>query len=101
MNNLHTTNYGHADSAVNSQKTVSFFCAAPNARRVDLEGDFNNWMPSPMIRSVDGWWIAQVELCRGHHLYRFLLDGRPILDLSAHGTGCNEEGERVSLIEVS
>lgn len=95
------THCGRSDSAVNSQKSISFLCAAPQARSVELEGDFNNWMPSPMVRSVDGWWVAQVELCRGLHLYRFLLDGRPMLDLSAHGIACNEEGEKVSLIEVS
>ena len=88
-------------SAHNSHKPVSFFCAAPSAKTVELAGDFNDWQPLPMTRSVDGWWMAQVELCHGHHQYQFLVDGRPMLDPRATGIVRNERNERVSLIAVS
>lgn len=80
---------------------VSFYCAAPNAKTVDLVGDFNHWHPFPMTRSVDGWWHARVELPHGHHQYRFLVDGKPMLDPHATGIVRDEHGDRVSLIAVS
>ena len=88
-------------SAQYSHKPVSFFCAAPNAKLVELVGDFNHWQPFPMERSVDGWWLTRLELCHGHHRYRFLVDGQPTLDLHATGIVRDEHDERVSLIAVS
>jgi len=88
-------------SARNSHKPVNFYCAAPNAKLVALAGDFNHWHPLPMQRTVDGWWLAQVQLGHGHHQYRFLVDGRPTLDPHATGTVYDEHGERASLMAVS
>jgi 1,4-alpha-glucan branching enzyme len=68
---------------------------------VDLVGDFNQWHPLPMQRSVDGWWFAQVQLDHGHHQYRFLVDGRPMLDPQAADIVRDEADERASLMAVS
>jgi 1,4-alpha-glucan branching enzyme len=87
--------------AQNTYKPVNFYCAAPNAKSVELVGDFNHWHPLPMERSLDGWWIAQVQLCHGHHQYRFLVDGKPMLDPHATGVVRDEHDEKVSLIAVS
>jgi len=54
-----------------------------------------------MRRRVDGWWFIEVQLTRGHHLYRFLVDGKPVLDPQGAGIARNERNERVSLIAVS
>lgn len=86
-------------TAHSSQLPVNFLCAAPQACRVELEGDFNNWQPLPMERTLDGWWIAHVELERGYHRYRFLLDGRPMLDPQADIIAPAED-EQCSLILV-
>ncbi len=84
-----------------THRPVNFFCAAPNARQVELVGDFNHWRPFPMQRTLDGWWSANVELTHGHHLYRFLVDGQPFLDPRAAGIARDEQGERASLVAVS
>ena len=88
-------------SANNSTKPINFYCAAPHANLVELAGDFNHWHPLSMQRSVDGWWLAQVHLCHGHHQYRFLVDGKPMLDPHATGVVRDEHGEQVSLLAVS
>lgn len=99
------TTSNHLGSALYSAKgqlrPVNFYCAAPHARRVELAGDFSHWNPLLMQRSVDGWWLAQVELCHGHHQYLFLVDGKPMLDPHATGITRNEEGDQVSLVAVS
>ena len=102
---LHMNITQHGDnerySAHSSHRPVNFLCAAPHARSVELVGDFNHWHPFPMSRLVDGWWQAQVELCHGHHQYRFLVDGQPMLDPRATGVVRDEHDERFSLVAVS
>lgn len=90
-------------SAKDNVKPVNFYCAAPNAKHVCLVGDFNNWSPAaaPMERRFDGWWFLQVLLPHGHHRYRFLVDGKPVLDPKASGVTFDERKERVSLVAVS
>ena len=105
MNHLHmnTTQHSYIErySAHHSHKPFNFYCAAPQAKTVELVGDFNHWQPLPMTRSVDGWWLARVELCHGQHQYRFLVDGQPMLDPHAAGIVRDEHDERASLITVS
>jgi len=84
-----------------THKPVNFFCAAPNAHHVELAGDFNHWHPYPMQRSLDGWWLAHIDLTHGHHQYRFLVDGVPTLDPQASGIVRDERGEKASLVAVS
>jgi 1,4-alpha-glucan branching enzyme len=101
MNTMHEKTGEGIYSAHNSLKPVNFYCAASHARLVEFVGDFNQWHPLPMQRSLDGWWFAQIELCHGHHQYRFLVDGQPMLDPRATGVARDEQGEKVSLIAVS
>jgi 1,4-alpha-glucan branching enzyme len=90
-------------SAKNMSKPITFVCLAPSAKEVYLTGQFNGWDPQaqPMRRQPDGAWFVQVALHHGHHQYRFLVDGKPMLDPRANGTARDEQGERASLIAVS
>ena len=90
-------------SAKNMYKPVNFVCVAPAAKEVCLTGEFNGWNPADhrMQRQPDGAWLLQIPLNHGHHQYRFLVDGKPVLDPRAHGIARNRQGERVSLIAVS
>lgn len=59
------------------QKTPSISCKAPDARLVFLAGTFNNWdaNATPMERSKDGEWSAQLELAPGRYEFKFIVDG--------------------------
>ena len=93
----------HRYSARRMAKPVNFFCFAPEAQRVSVVGDFNDWHPEahPMERQPDGGWVRQVPLHHGHHLYQFLVDGVPVLDPRAQGVGRNARHDRASLLAVS
>jgi 1,4-alpha-glucan branching enzyme len=84
-------------------KPVNFVCLAPDAHKVSLVGDFNDWHPDvmPMKKQVDGSWSIQITLGHGHHHYQFLVDGKATLDPRAQGIARNEANEKVSLIAVS
>ncbi len=53
-----------------------------------------------MQRRDDGWWFIQIMLPHGHHQYRFLVDGMPVLDPRAMGKGRNLLNEEVSVVAV-
>ncbi len=84
-------------------RAVNFICHAPQAKVVNLVGDFNHWNPSanPMKQMPDRSWLLTLELKHGHHRYAFLVDGVLTLDPQAQGITRNDKGERVSLIPVS
>jgi 1,4-alpha-glucan branching enzyme len=90
-------------SAKKMAKPVNFIHSAPDAQRVCLAGDFNDWNPAAclMKKQPDGNWLVQIHLTHGHHHYLFLVDGKPVLDPAAQGTARNERDEKVSLISVS
>jgi 1,4-alpha-glucan branching enzyme len=94
---------GNRYTAQQTIHQVNFSCVAPGAKQVCLTGDFNHWNPSanPMNRMPDGGWVLSLPLHHGHHLYYFLIDGRPTLDPLSMGVARNERGETVSLIAVS
>ena len=77
-----------------------FYHNAPQAKSVELAGDFNHWKPFPMERRGDGWWFIQVMLGPGHHQYRFLVDGKPVLDSRAMGVVRNGPNGEASVIAV-
>lgn len=101
MNTMHDKANNWINSANNSIKPVNFYCSAQGAKTVQLAGEFNCWHPILMAQREDWWWFIQIWLPHGHHQYRFLVDGKPMLDMHASGVARDEHGEPVSLIAVS
>lgn len=82
---------------------VSFICAAPQATRVTVVGDFNQWNPdaNPMVKEFDGSWQLSIPLRHGHHQYAFWVDGVLQVDPRGQGVSRNAKNERVSILAVS
>lgn len=52
-----------------------------NAKNVFLAGDFNNWSPDGFAMKREGdEWVLKVHLSFGKHLYKFIIDGKWIID---------------------
>ncbi len=52
-----------------------------DAKKVFIAGDFNNWSPDTYPLSKTGnEWIINMHLNEGKHLYKFIVDGKWILD---------------------
>lgn len=77
--------------AGSSRKTNMFFIIDPNftfrlkgfadAKNVVLAGDFNNWSPEAYTMKHEGdEWVLKVHLSPGKHLYKFVVDGKWIMD---------------------
>lgn len=67
-----------AVEGVDSLYPVQFVLVAPEAARVSLVGDFNDWdaAVTPLRRSAAGGiWTTVVPLRSGRYLYAFVVDG--------------------------
>jgi len=69
-----------------SDTVVKFVVVAPEASKVRLVGDFNEWSDTktPMVRVANsGVWTVTLPLTAGRHLYAYLVDGQWVNDPSA------------------
>jgi len=59
-------------------RNTEFRMEAPEAKAVQLAGDFTEWEKSPldMVQSYDGTWFTIVPLLPGTYSYRFIVDGQ-------------------------
>jgi hypothetical protein len=48
---------------------------APSAKRVEIAGDFNQWVPTNLEPAPAGWWTVALELPPGNYQMNFRLDG--------------------------
>ena len=81
---------------------VIFTASYPQAKTVQIAGDFNNWQPAktPMTKAGDGTWQASISLAKGTHRYRFVVDGRWQHDPHNNMTEPNPYGELNSVLKV-
>lgn len=87
-----------------ASSTVKFVLMAPEAGRVSLVGDFNQWDPAatPLVRDgQNGTWTAFVPLSPGLHTYSFVLDGRHfVADPTAPMAADDGYGHKSSVVIV-
>lgn len=60
------------------RQKVAFSLSAPEAKRVAVLGDFNEWSDTkhPMKKNENGDWQKIAMLPAGRYEYRFLVDGK-------------------------
>jgi 1,4-alpha-glucan branching enzyme len=80
---------------------VEFRINAEGARSVCVAGTFNNWDPSktPLRRNGNAW-QTKIALPKGRHEYRFVVDGKWMIDPAAQDSAPNPYGERNSVVSV-
>ncbi len=70
-----------------------------NAKAVYLAGDFNNWSPNSFaMKRVGDEWVIQQHLASGKHVYKFVVDGKWIVDPANKLREPNEFHEENSVI---
>ncbi len=86
-----------------SQAGVRFEADFPRARTVRITGSFCDWSAKglPLNKREDGMWECHLDLERGEHEYRFIVDGSWLPDPHNSRTIANEFGGANSLVVVS
>jgi 1,4-alpha-glucan branching enzyme len=66
-----------SSSTSTCDKTSDFKFYAPQAKKVELGGDFNNWKANknPLTKDASGNWKTSLKLKSGRYQYRYLVDG--------------------------
>lgn len=83
-------------------KKVTFNLLAPEAGRVALAGDFNDWDPMrhPMKKDKKGVWKVSLTLTPGMYQYKFFVDGAWYNDPGSSDCVMNPFGTLNSLRKV-
>ena len=87
-----------------NESVFTFRMFSPGSESVWVVGDFTGWERSAvhMVKGVDGWWSAEVDLPEGEHEFCYLVDSTTWLpDYAAHGVRRNSAGGWVSRVHVS
>jgi hypothetical protein len=81
---------------------VLFRVEAPEDATVTLVGDFNGWNPTatPLAYAGRGVWEADVPLAPGEYEYKYVVNGRWLLDRSNPDEVSGEDGSIRSRLEV-
>jgi 1,4-alpha-glucan branching enzyme len=73
-----------------------------DAKKVFISGDFINWNPEAFLMKREGnGWVFDVHLSTGKHLYKFIVDGRWIIDPSNPLWEQNQYGTGNSIIWIA
>ena len=85
-----------------NRRRTTFSFNAPEAGRVSLVGEFNNWDPKkhPMKCDDNGLWTKTIILAPGIYEYKFLVDGDWMTDTKNHHSRRNDYGSFNSVIKV-
>ncbi len=81
--------------------TVVFSTLYPRARKVEIAGDFNDWLPeqTPM-QMENGKWVTKLPLQKGTYRYRLVVDGQWQQDPYNEKVEPNPFGELNSVLHV-
>lgn len=83
-------------------KPVEFKLYAPQAKKVNLAGSFNNWDARGINAKKDskGNWSVKLSLKPGRHEYKFLVDGSWINDPRCNSCVSNSFGTQNCIMDV-
>lgn len=84
------------------KKKKKFRIYAPNANRVFVSGEFNNWsmVLNSLTLASEGFWETTVELDPGEYEYKFIIDGAWQIDQNADKIKKNVWGTENSVVVV-
>lgn len=87
-------------SCVNGKWMFRVVC--PNAHRVYLVGDFNNWSRTAVAMDPvgRGVWVTALKLSPGEYRFRYFADGQWLNDYAAFGLAPNDMGDWDSVLWV-
>ncbi|MEK6744965.1 MAG: isoamylase early set domain-containing protein [Nitrospirota bacterium] len=83
-------------------REMEFTFTAPNAKKVSIAGQFNNWdtQAMPMKKAKNGVWTIKLKLPLGKCEYKYFVDGSWVNDAACSEAVPNTYGTSNSVITV-
>lgn len=87
---------------VAGSKLTEFKFYAPQAKRVNVVGSFNNWDTKSLLAKKDskGNWAVKISLKPGKYEYKFLVDGSWLNDPKCNSCISNNFGTQNCIVIV-
>ena len=79
---------GNTDIEKSSHRNIGFSFRHSRVDKVEIIGDFNDWIPQALTKGDNHTWKITVPLAPGEYAYNFVVDGKPIKD-PANPKVCN------------
>jgi len=91
-----------ARACITKSKGTVFSFFAPNAKRVSVGGNFNNWNTRDFMAKKDasGNWSVKVDLKPGNYEYKFFVDESWVNDPKCNSCVANNFGTTNCVINV-
>ncbi len=82
---------------------IEFVYQAPDAKKVSLAGNFNNWNTEslPMKKNKRGQWKATVKLLPGRYEYKYFADGSWVMDKYCTEVASDKRGAVNCVLDVA
>jgi hypothetical protein len=93
---------GSSTNGNGKTRVIHFELTGAKAENVYIAGTFNDWHPdaSEMIAVDEGKWRKDLSLCPGEYEYRFVIDGKWVVDPGCPVQRPNGFGENNSVLRV-
>jgi hypothetical protein len=85
-----------ATKSTGAKRNVLFKLVRPNAKAVEIIGDFNDWKRTTMKKAGSAWQIS-LPLTPGAYEYAFVVDGKRIRDPNAKQSSANGKSSIVTV----
>ena len=86
------------------KEAVLFEHYDPDADSVYIAGDFNGWIvdqKSKLQNTKEGYWTKKYNLEQGRYRYKFIVDGKWVIDATNPKTESDDVGVTNSVLEIS
>lgn len=62
------------------KRNIAFNYRGSQAKKVEIIGDFNGWIPQPLIKNSEHKWTINLQIPPGDYAYNLVVDGKPVRD---------------------
>ncbi len=69
-----------ATAATAEKRNISFTYKNSKVKKVEIIGDFTDWIPKKMLKGAAGLWRINLALAPGDYAYNFVINGKPKRD---------------------
>ena len=89
-----------SEKAVSDKRNIKFLYRNSKAKKVEIIGDFNDWIPQPLAKGDKHSWSATIAIAPGEYAYDFVVNGKPVRDPNNATTLNTGRGFTSSLLKV-